>query len=115
MGCELDLHLICVRRIIESPVLMGSSASKGLTELTEATMLILAVIVVVVLDIALVVVVFVVVTLAGKEYEVVVEIKVRLHVHVRERRGFPEAREGVPKTCRQETGWLAIEAMPSSQ
>jgi hypothetical protein len=36
--------LICVRRIIESPVLRGSSASKGLIELT---MLILAVIVVV--------------------------------------------------------------------
>ena len=31
----VDLHLICVRRIIESPLLMGSSASKGLIELTR--------------------------------------------------------------------------------
>jgi hypothetical protein len=52
---EGGLHLICVRRIIESPVLRGSSASKGLIELT---MLILAVIVFVV--VVLVVTAFVV-------------------------------------------------------
>jgi len=54
MGWLIGLHLICVRRIMESPVLMGSSASKGLIELT---MLILAVVVVLLVVVALVVVV----------------------------------------------------------
>jgi hypothetical protein len=54
LGWLVGLHLICVRRIMESPVLRGSSASKGLIELT---MLILAEVVVLLVVVAFVVVV----------------------------------------------------------
>jgi hypothetical protein len=51
-GWAGSLHLICVRRIIESPVLRGSSASKGLIELTMLILAVIVVVVVVVLVVA---------------------------------------------------------------